>query len=79
LIYKNEVFGRFDGNVVKELDPHERSIFYTPITYQVKPKVEYIKPKAECIKPKTKHTDVSVCEAKTADDILAEVYVWQID
>ena len=29
LIYKNEIFAKYDGNYVTEYDPHERAEYYT--------------------------------------------------
>ena len=29
LIYKNEIFAKYDGNYVTEYDPHERATYYT--------------------------------------------------
>ena len=29
LIYKNEIFAKYDGNYVEEYDPHERATYYT--------------------------------------------------
>lgn len=29
LIYKNEIFAKYDGNYVTEYDPHERAVYYT--------------------------------------------------
>ena len=29
MIYKNEIFAKWDGNYVTELDPHERAVYYT--------------------------------------------------
>ena len=29
LIYKNEIFAKYDGNYVTEYDPHERAKYYT--------------------------------------------------
>lgn len=29
LIYKNEVFAKYDGNYVTEYDPHQRATYYT--------------------------------------------------
>lgn len=29
MIYKNEIFAKWDGKYVNELDPHERAVYYT--------------------------------------------------
>jgi hypothetical protein len=29
LIYKNEIFAKYDGNYVTEYGPHERAVYYT--------------------------------------------------
>ncbi len=74
LIYKNEIYGYFNGETVKEIDPHKRTKFYTKTTQPVKRKAKRTEPTYSF----EEHVETPVCEAKTAEDILAGVYTWSV-
>jgi hypothetical protein len=76
LIYKNQIIGRWDGKMVHEWDPHERSVFYKK-TVKKEPE---IKPTEVFVEP-THHKTVEVADSQPAasvEDILAGVYEWQV-
>lgn len=76
LIYKNQIIGRYDGEMVHEWDPHERTIFYRN-TVKKEPEV---KPTEVFVEP-TYYKTAEVAESQltaSAEDILAGVYEWQV-
>ena len=85
LIYKNQIIGHWDGNVVHEYDPHERSTFYTK-TVKKDPEVKssevhvVTKPVEEIIEPTYCQAveTTSSQSAASAEDILAGVYAWTV-
>lgn len=80
LIYKNEIIGQYDGEYVHEADVP--TVFYHEIEHPAKPR-RNIKEK-EVPKVKTAETrpaetaPTSSTEAKTADEILGNVYLWEV-
>ena len=56
LIYKNELFGKYDGYAVELYDPHERAVFYT---------IPIEKPKSEAVS-KTETEIAAAVEETTA-------------
>ena len=79
LIYKNQIIGHWDGNMVHEYDPHERSTFYVK-TVKKGPEQEVTKPVEEIVEP-TYYKAVEVASSQptvSVEDILAGVYEWQV-
>ena len=77
LIYRNQIIGRWDGSMVHEWDPHERTVFYrNTVKKNPEVKVSETKPTEVSVEP-TKHQVVEV-PAASAEDILAGVYEWQV-
>ena len=71
LIYKNQIIGRWDGKMVHEWDPHERSVFYRKtVKKETKKKEPETKPTEVIVEP-TYHKAVEVA---TADAAIASVY-----
>ena len=77
LIYKNQIIGRWDGSMVHEWDPHERTVFYRN-TVKKEPEVKALeaKPTETFVEP-TNYQTVEEPPA-SVEDILAGVYEWQV-
>ena len=85
LIYKNQIIGHWDGAMVHEYDPNERSTFYIK-TVKKEPKVKtsevhvVAKPTEVYVEP-TYYKAVEVASSQptaSVEEILAGVYEWQV-
>ena len=81
LIYKNQIIGHWDGNMVHEWDPHERTVFYrNTVKKEPETKESEVKPTEVFVEP-TYYQAVEVAGSQpvaSVEDILAGVYEWQV-
>ena len=74
LIYKNQIIASWDGYMVHEYDPNERSTFYIDT---VKKDPEVKSPDVYVV-AKPVEAFIESQSAASAEDILAGVYKWQV-